>query len=395
MRMNPASRPIYLDYHATTPTDPRVAAIVHRHMTEVFGNANSVDHSFGDEALAAVEAARRSVATLIEADPRSIVFTSGATESLNLALQGLVRAFRSQGQRGPLRVGLLPVEHLAVIETCQALAEAGELEPTYFAVDQRGRLDLEDVEAKCRNGLHLVCVMAANNEIGTLYPIEDAARIAHQHGAIFLTDATQAAGKIPIRFNDWGIDLLALSAHKMYGPKGIGALVIAPGVRLKAPLFGGGHQGGRRSGTLNVPGIVGLGEACRLRQNEMVVDEPRIATQRDHLERLLIEGIPELAVNGDPERRLAGNLHVSVSGIPNGPIIARLRNMVALSTGAACSSGIEAPSHVLRALALPADAIDGALRIGLGKFTTDDEVERAAREIISVVTDVRTALSPA
>ena len=395
MRMNPASRPIYLDCHATTPTDPRVAAIVHRYMTEVFGNANSVDHSFGDEALAAVDAARRSVATLIEADPRSIVFTSGATESLNLALQGLVRAFRSQGQRGPLRVGLLPVEHLAVIETCQALAESGEVEATYFAVDQRGRLDLEDVEAKCRNGLDLVCVMAANNEVGTLYPIEDAARIAHQHGAILLTDATQAAGKIPIRFNDWGIDLLALTAHKMYGPKGVGALVIAPGVRLEALLFGGGHQGGRRSGTLNVPGIAGLGEACRLRQNEMAVDEPRIATQRDRLERLLIEGIPELAVNGDPERRLAGNLHVSVNGLPNGPIIARLRNRVALSTGAACSSGIEAPSHVLRALALPADAIDGALRIGLGKFTTDDEVERAAREIVSIVSDVRTALSPA
>ena len=395
MRMNPASRPIYLDYHATTPTDPRVAAIVHRYMTEVFGNANSVDHSFGDEALAAVEGARRSVATLIETDPRSIVFTSGATESLNLALQGLVRAFRSHGQRRALRVGLPPVEHLAVIETCQALAKSGDVEPTYFAVDQRGRLDLGDVEAKCRNGLDLVCIMAANNEVGTLYPIEDAARIAQQHGAIFLTDATQAAGKIPIRFNDWGIDLLALSAHKMYGPKGVGALVIAPGVRLEALFFGGGHQGGRRSGTLNVPGIAGLGEACRLRQNEMAVDEPRIATQRDRLERLLIEGIPELAVNGDPERRLAGNLHVSVSGLPNGPIIARLRSRVALSTGAACSSGIEAPSHVLRALALPADAIDGALRIGLGKFTTDDEVERAAREIISVVSEVRTALSPA
>lgn len=386
-----ANRPIYLDYHATTPTDPRVVEVVTRHMTEVFGNASSTDHVFGDEAEAAVVTAGKQVASLVGAEPRSIVFTSGATESINLAIQGLVRAARRAG-RDKLRIGLMPVEHRAVLDTCAALADVGLAELTLFRVDERARLDLEDFERKCHTGLDLVCVMAANNEVGTLYPIQQTVAIAHEHGALFFTDATQAAGKIPLDFTEWGIDLLALSAHKMYGPKGVGALVVAPGIRLEPVLYGGAHQRRLRSGTLNVPGIAGLGEACRLRVLEMATDEPRIAALRDRLQSLLSSTIPDLVVNGDLERRLAGNLHVSICGVPNGAVVGRLRRSVALSTGAACASGIEAPSHVLRAMGLPADRTEGALRIGIGKFTVEDEVDRAANLIACAVRQIRSVL---
>lgn len=384
--------PIYLDYHATTPTDRRVAEVVLHYMTDVFGNASSSDHAFGDEADLAVTVATEQVADLIGANPRDVVFTSGATESINLGIQGLVRAAHRTGRRRPLQIGLMPVEHRAVLDTCVALADRGEVQIVFFRVDTSAQLDLDDFESKCRTGLDLACVMAANNEVGTLYPIRRAAAIARDNGALILTDATQAAGKHPLSFTDWNIDLLALSAHKMYGPKGVGALVLSPQIRLEPLLYGGAHQRRLRSGTLNVPGIAGLGEACRLRQLEMAVDEPRIAKQRDRLQKVLEQQIPELLVNGDRGRRLAGNLHVSVPGLPGRAIVAHLRERVAVSTGSACSSGIEAPSHVLRAMGLSQDVQEGAIRLGMGKFTADDEIERAAEQIVSTVNKVRLKL---
>jgi len=383
--------PIYLDYNATTPVDPRVADIVMRYMVEAFGNASSADHSFGDEAQAAVSDAAAQVAALVGSEPESVVFTSGSTESANIALRGLAGAIRASRDR-PLRVALMPVEHPAVLDTCADLARQELAELVWLGVDQRARLDLEQLEAACARGLDLACVMAANNEVGTLYPLRQVAAVAHEHGALVFTDATQAAGKIPIDMEEWGIDLAALSGHKIYGPKGVGALVVGGGLRLDPPLTGGGQQRGLRPGTLNVPGIAGLGEACRLRREEMSQDEPRNGELRDLLQELLEANIPSLVVNGDTDHRLAGTLHVSVPGVPNHAIIARVRDRVAISTGSACSSGIEAPSHVLRAMGLNAALLEGALRISLGKFTTGAEVEEAADVLIRAVHGVELSL---
>ena len=380
------SLPIYLDYHSTTPTDSRVANVALRYMVQDFGNASSVDHVFGAAAEHAVESAQQEVANLLGARQRDVVFTSGATESINLAIQGFVAAQRARS--APVRIGLTPIEHPAVLQTCEALCDRGAAALTYFRVDKHARLDLGDLEAQCRGGLDLVCVMGANNEVGTIYPLREIARLAHRHGAMFFTDATQAVGKTEIRFAEWEIEMLALSAHKIYGPKGIGALLVAPGVSLESVTYGGAHQRGRRAGTVNVPGVAALGEACRLRSQEMEADETRIGRQRDCLAALLRERFPEMVVNGDPTCRLAGNLHVAFPGVPNQAVVARLRSQLAVSTGSACSSGIEAPSHVLRAMGLPKEVLDGSLRLGLGKFTTDAEVEQAARLLATAVEEV-------
>jgi cysteine desulfurase len=275
------------------------------------------------------------------------------------------------------------------LDTCHALEKRGWAELIYLRVDSKGRLDLDDLAQVCTKGLSLLCVMAANNEIGNIYPIQAIAQIAQRHNIPFLCDASQAVGKIPIHFEQWGITYLAISAHKLYGPKGVGALVVRKGYHLEPLLFGGGHQKGMRSGTLNVPGIVGLGEACRLRSLEMEQDEQVIATLRDHLRQRLLESIPELVINGDIENRLAGNLHISIPGVPNSAVIARVRSKLAISTGSACTSGIEAPSHVLRAIGLSDSSMKGALRIGLGKFTTDDDVNQAAEILSTAVKQIR------
>jgi cysteine desulfurase len=249
-------------------------------------------------------------------------------------------------------------------------------------VDANGRIDLDFLEQVCDRGLSLLCIMAANNEIGNIYPIQAIGQIAQRYQVPFLCDGSQSVGKIPLNFEEWGITYLAISAHKLYASKGVGALVVRKGYQIEPLIFGGGHQRGMRSGTLNVPGIVGLGEACRLRQAEMAVDERVIAAKRDRLQFLLSDAIPSLVINGDLEHRLAGNLHISVPGVPNSAVIARIRHQLAISTGSACSSGVEAPSHVLRALQLPEDLVTGALRIGIGKFTTDNEIDRAAELLI-------------
>lgn len=377
-----AAQPIYLDYHSTTPCDRRVAALVLDYMTEKFGNPSSIDHSYGDVADLAVKQASQNIAELIQAKPREVIFTSGATESINLVLQGLPAPY-------PQKIAITPVEHKAVLDTCAALERKGLAEIVLLPVDDRGRLDLEAVEKACSQGLSLLCVMAANNEIGNIYPIEAIAKIAQENGIPFLCDASQAVGKIPINFSDWGITYLAISGHKLYAPKGIGALVIKKGLQLQPSLYGGGQQQKLRPGTLNVPGIVGLGEACHLRQLEMEEDEKLIAQKRDRLQTLLQENIPNLVINGDLENRLAGNLHISIPGIPNKAIIARIRHQLAISTGSACTSGVEVPSHVLRAIALPINHQEGALRIGIGKFTTNTEINQAANILTQSVGNIR------
>lgn len=374
-----STQPIYLDYHATTPVDRRVADRIYHYMTQEFGNASSTDHYWGDRAEAAVKQAAKQVADLVGATPREIVWTSGATESINLAIQGRLAV----NPEKPHRIALLPIEHKAVLDTCQAIEKRGWAELIFLQVDSKGRLDLDDLERVCAEGLSLLCVMAANNEIGNIYPVEAIAQIAQRYNIPFLCDGSQAVGKIPIQFAEWSITYLAISAHKLYGPKGVGALVVRKGHHLEPLLFGGGHQQGMRSGTLNVPGIVGLGEACRLRSLEMEEDERAIAAKRDRLQMLLLERVPSLIINSDTENRLAGNLHISVPGIPNSAIIARVRPHLAISTGSACSSGIEVPSHVLQALGLSETVVEGALRIGVGKFTTDEEINKTAHILIN------------
>jgi cysteine desulfurase len=380
-----SNHPIYLDYHATTPVDLRVADLVYRAMTIEFGNASSLDHEYGDRAESTIKQSAQHVADLIGASPREILWTSGATESINLAIQGSL----PPNSENPHRIALLPLEHKAVLDTCHALEKRGWAELIYLRVDSKGRLDLDDLAQVCTKGLSLLCVMAANNEIGNIYPIQAIAQIAQRHNIPFLCDASQTVGKIPIQFEEWGVTYLAISAHKLYGPKGSGALVVRKGYRLEPLLFGGGHQQGMRSGTLNVPGIVGLGEACRLRSLELETDEQAIATQRNRLQQLLLDSIPNLVINGDIENRLAGNLHISIPNVPNSAIIARVRSKLAISTGSACTSGVEAPSHVLRALGLSNELIEGALRIGLGKFTTDDDINQAAEILSTAVKKIR------
>jgi cysteine desulfurase len=365
-----------------------------RYMTEEFGNASSIDHEYGDHAEAAIKQATNQVASLIGASPQEIIWTSGATESINLAIQGslpapLSRSQSGRGGEGKHRIALMPLEHKAVLDTCQAFEKRGWAELIYLKVDSKGRLDLEQLEKVCADRLSLLCVMAANNEIGNIYPIQAIAQIAQRYNIPFLCDGSQAVGKIPIQFEEWGITYLAISAHKLYGPKGVGALVVRRGYYLEPLLFGGGHQQGMRSGTLNVPGIVGLGEACRLRSLEMDEDEEAIAAKRDQLQALLIEKIPDLVVNGDVEHRLAGNLHISIPGVLNSAVIARVRHHLAISTGSACSSGVEAASHVLCAINLPQSMIEAALRISIGKFTTIEELKSATEMIAETVNKIQ------
>lgn len=284
--------------------------------------------------------------------------------------------------RRAMRIVLTRTEHPAVLATCEHLEALGEARLDWLSVDQEACVDLDELEGICRSGVDLVVLMAANNEVGTVYPIKEAASIAHRFGALLFSDATQAAGKIAIQADEWGIDLLTLSGHKIYGPKGVGALVLGSGMQIDMVVTGGSHQRGLRPGTLNVPGIAGLGEACRLRSREMEEDEARHGRLRDELQMDLCARVPSLVVNGPRGSRLAGTLHVSFPGVPSRAMTARLGDRLAVSTGSACSSGIEAPSHVLRGMGLDEALLTGAMRISLGKFTTEGEV-KAAAELLS------------
>jgi cysteine desulfurase len=358
-------------------------------MVSAFGNAGSADHAFGDEAAAAIDSAALDVAALVGGRAEDVLFTSGATEAINMVLKG----HRPEpGRRRRFRIAVSPTEHSAVLQTCAAMARGGAAEITVLRVDGRGHVDLNEVAAVCADGCDLVCVMAANNEIGTIASVDAIATLTHQFGVGYLCDASQAGGRIPLRTLVEQDALVVLSAHKMYGPQGVGALVSARMKSLRPLIHGGEQQHGRRAGTLNVPGVAGFGLAARLRDAEMDADEGRIARLRDALQARFLAEIPDLKVNGDPNARLAGNLNIAFPGIPNGAVIARVRVRLAIATGAACASGIEAPSHVLRAIGLADPYLDGALRIGLGKWSTAEDIELAGDLLIDAARSVTAML---
>lgn len=380
---------IYLDYQATTPVDPRVVESVVSAMTDGFGNASSTNHIWGERAANTVNQAAREIAALVGGRPADVCFTSGATEALNLAIRGHLTTLPPDRRL----IAVSPTEHLAALETCEQLAREGLARLRYLRVDGDGVVDLSDLESACDLGAAIVVVMAANNEIGTIAPIAEVADICERYGALYICDGTQAAGKMRIDVVEMGIPLFAFSAHKLYGPQGVGALIVRRGTPLAPMLTGGGQQRGLRPGTFNLPGIAGFGEACRLRRLEMEADELAIGRLRDDFERRVLEALPEAHVNGAIGRRVAGNSHLSVPGVPNDAVIAHLRDRIAISTGAACSSGVEAPSHVLRAIGLSDDAMSGAFRFGFGKPTTMADVEQAADVFLQAVSAVKARLA--
>lgn len=378
--------PVYLDYNATTPCAPEVVQAMLPYFSEAFGNAASRTHSYGWQAEEAVTLAREQVAALIGAEPREIVFTSGATEALNLAIKGVAEAYAGKGNH----IITVATEHKAVLDTCAHLEKKG-MEITRLGVGADGRVDLQQLEKAIRPTTILIAVMYANNETGTLQPVQAISEMARRHGVLFCCDATQAVGKIPVRVNEEGLDLMAFSAHKLYGPKGVGALYTRrkdPRVTLVAQLDGGGHEGGRRSGTLNVPGIVGFGEACRRCAAQMGMEAGRLAAFRDRLEEQL-SSIPGSRINGSRVHRLPHVSNLSFEGVEARAVLAELGHEVALSSGSACSSAIIEPSHVLRAMGLSDALAYGSLRFSLGRPTTGEEIDFVARRVTAAVARLR------
>jgi len=375
--------PIYLDNHATTPVDPKVLAAMLPFFTEKFGNASSKNHPFGWEAEAAVDSVRQQVARLIGASsPREIVFTSGATESDNLAIKGVAQAYRERGNH----IVTCATEHKAVLDACKALEKQG-FKVTYLRVQSNGLVDLQRLEDSLTDKTILVSIMAANNEIGTIQPVEEIGRLTKKKDIFFHTDATQAVGKIPVDVDKMAIDLLSLTAHKIYGPKGVGALYVRsanPRVKLTPMLDGGGHERGMRSGTLNVPGIVGLGIACEVAKNEMGGEAERLIGLREHLRTGLFAELEDVYINGDPVKRLPGNLNMSFAYIDGESLMMGLKE-IAVSTGSACTSASLEPSHVLKALGLDDSLAHASIRFGVGRFNTAEEIEytvgRVAEEV--------------
>ena len=378
----PRNRPIYLDNQATTPCDPRVVTAMLPYFSEAFGNPHSAEHALGREAEAAVERARAEVAALIGASPREIIFTSGATESNNLAIKGAAR-FAARMGSPKRRVITVATEHKCVLEATRDLAEEG-FEPVFLPVAPDGRLDPAALGAALATPTLLVSVMAANNETGVLHDIATLATLARDCGALFHTDAAQAAGKIPLDVAAQGIDLLSISGHKLYGPKGIGALYVRhrPRVRLAPLISGGGQERGLRSGTLPAPLIVGFGEACRIARAEMAAETARLAALRDRLLARLRAAIPGIALNGSRDHRLAGNLNLAFPGARAETLLAALPDLC-LSTGSACSSAAIEPSYVLRAMGIAPEIAAASLRIGIGRFTSAAEIDTAAEMLIA------------
>ena len=380
------ARPIYLDYHATTPVDPRVLEEMLPYFTERFGNAASRQHAFGWEAQEAVDAARARIATLINASPGEIIFTSGATESNNLAIKGCARASRDRGDH----VITVATEHKSVLDSCRRLEQEG-WKLTVVGVSPEGFVDLDELRRSLTERTVLVSVMAANNEIGVVQPLAEISSIVRQSAALLHTDAAQAAGKVPIDVEAQGIDLLSLTAHKCYGPKGSGALYVRrrrPRLQLECLIDGGGHENGLRSGTLNVPGIVGLGAAVEICRREMAQESARLASLRDRLLEGLRAGIDAVRVNGPASQRLPHNLHVSFDGIDGESLLMALGDL-AVSTGSACSSGSQKPSHVLEAIGAVGDRAGASIRFGLGRWTTLEEIDAAIDRVTTVVRSLR------
>jgi len=378
--------PIYMDYHATTPVDPRVVETMLPYFTEDFGNAASRNHPFGWKAEKAVDRARKQVADLVSAKPREIIFTSGATESNNLAIKGVAEMYREKGNH----IITCVTEHKAVIDTCKWLEKQGS-RVTYLPVQKDGRISLDDLRAAITNDTILITIMTANNEIGVLQPIEEIGTIAKEHGIIFHTDAVQAVGKVPFNVNEMKVDLVSLSAHKMYGPKGVGALYVRrrnPRVLLSEQINGGGHERGMRSGTLNVPGIIGLGAAAELCHEEMDADTARLSGLRDRLSKSLHQKLDEIYVNGSMEHRLPHSLNISFAYVEGESLLMGI-NDVAVSSGSACTSASLEPSYVLKALGAGDDLAHSSIRFGLGRWTTEEEVDYVVDKLTSVVRRLR------
>ena len=378
--------PIYLDYQATTPLDPRVLEAMLPYFREHFGNAASRSHAFGWKAEAAVEEAREQIAALLGASGKEIIFTSGSTEAINLALKGVVEMYASKGRH--LVTSL--AEHKAVLDTCKHLEKLG-CEVTYLKPDKTARISAEQVRAAIRPDTLAVAIMWANNEVGTINPIREIGRVCHELGTLFFTDATQAVGKVPVDVEADHVDLLCLSAHKIYGPKGVGALYVRrknPRVRLAAQIDGGGHERGMRSGTLNVPGIVGLGKACDLARTELASEAERCRELRDHMQRRIEKELGFVELNGHPTERLPGNLNLSFHFVEGESLIMGISD-VAVSSGSACTSASLEPSHVLRAMDVGEDLAHSSIRFGIGRFTTREEVDYATDALVKAVRRLR------
>jgi cysteine desulfurase len=379
--------PIFLDNHSTTPMDPRVLEAMLPYFVEKFGNAASRNHAFGWEAEEAVENARKQIATLIHADAKEIVFTSGATESDNLALKGVIEMYHEKGNHIITSV----TEHRAVLDTAKALETKGKATVTYLPVDKSGMVNPEDVRNAITDKTVLISVMLANNEIGTINPVKEIGRIAKEKGILFHCDATQGVGKIPVNVQEMGIDLMSFSAHKIYGPKGIGALYVrkkAPRVRIAAQMDGGGHERGMRSGTLAVPLIVGFGRACEICGQEMEAEGRKLAAMRDRLQAGIMKALEETYLNGHPTQRLPGNLNISFAYVEGESLLMGLKE-IALSSGSACTSATLEPSYVLRALGVGSDLAHSSIRFGLGRFNTDEHIDYTITRIIEIVTKLR------
>lgn len=378
--------PIYLDNHSTTPCDPRVVEAMLPYFTEKFGNAASRNHPFGWEAEEGVDHARKQIARLIGADAKEIIFTSGATESDNLALQGIVAMYREKGDH----IITSATEHRAVIDTAKYLEKKG-VNVTFLPVDKAGMVSPDDVRNAITDKTILISVMLANNEIGTINPIAAIGKIAKEKGIIFHCDATQGVGKIPVNVQEMGIDLMSFTSHKIYGPKGVGALYVrrrAPRVRLEPMLYGGGHERGMRSGTLPVPLIVGFGKACELCEQEMATEAVRMAKMRDRLQEGIMGAMDEVYLNGHPTERLPGNLNISFAYVEGEALLMGVKE-IALSSGSACTSATLEPSYVLRALGVGSDLAHSSIRFGLGRFTTDEEIEYTIDRMLKAVTHLR------
>lgn len=382
--------PVYMDNHATTQVDPRVLEAMLPYFTEKFGNAASRNHEFGWKAEEAVENARGQVARLINASPKEIIFTSGATESDNLALKGVAEFHRAKGNH----IITQATEHKAVLDVCKRL-QANGCEVTYLPVTKDGRINLDDLRRAITPKTILISVMYANNEIGAVQPIAEIGKIAKKAGVLFHTDAVQAIGKIPVDVERDAIDLLSISAHKLYGPKGVGALYVRrknPRAQLAPMIDGGGHERGLRSGTLNVPGIAGLGKACELCAKEMAEESARLAALRDKLKDAILNRLDGATINGSMEHRLPNNLNLSFAGVEGDALLMGI-NDVAVSSGSACTSATLEPSHVLSALGVPEELAHGSIRFGLGRFNTAEDVDYVAGRVVETVKRLR-ELSP-
>ena len=382
--------PIYFDNHATTQVDPRVLEAMMPYFTNKFGNAASRNHSFGWAGEEAVENARAQVANLIGATPKEIIFTSGATESDNLMIKGVAEMYREKGNH----VITQAIEHKAVLDTCKRLEKEG-FEVTYLPVQRDGRVDPEDVRKAITAKTILITIMYANNEIGVINPIAEIGKIAKERGIFFAVDGVQAVGKVPVDVQKDNIDLLAISAHKIYGPKGVGALYVRrrnPRVQLAAIIDGGGHERGMRSGTLNVPGIVGLGAACEVAQKDMPEEAKRLRALRDKLKAGLEAKLDEVFINGSMEHRLPNNHNMSFAYVEGESLLMGI-NDIAVSSGSACTSATLEPSYVLKALGVGEDLAHTSIRFGLGRFNTEEEVDYVTDKMVQVVSKLR-ELSP-